>query len=84
MTQAASIPARVIVEVRPAPGLPPAAGIAQAQDTVIASLPAGASVVRRYAALPLLALEIDPAQIDGLRRNPAVAKISADETRPAP
>jgi hypothetical protein len=82
---AASAHSRVIVEVSPAPGLPRAAGIAQAQDAVIASLPPGrAQVVRRYATLPLLALEIDPALIDGLRRNATVVKVSPDETRPPP
>jgi hypothetical protein len=82
---AAPAPSRVIVEVSPTPGLARAAGIAQAQNAVIASLPPGrARVVRRYATLPLLALEIDPALVEGLRRNAAVVEVSPDETRPPP
>jgi hypothetical protein len=68
--------------VVPVAGLPMAQGIAAAQDSVIASLPPDRTVVtRRYAALPLLALQIDPALIDMLRRNAAVVKVSPDEER---
>jgi hypothetical protein len=78
----ASAATRVVVEVVPVAGLPPAQGIAQAQDIVIASLPPDrALVTRRYTALPLLALQIDPALIDTLRHNAAVAKVSPDEDR---
>ena len=55
--------ARVIVELHlPAGGEPAAreAAIARAQDAVIARLPAPhASVIRRYASIPMLALEVD-------------------------
>jgi hypothetical protein len=55
--------ARVIVELRVAPGDEPAAreaAIARAQDAVLARLHrAHATVARRYSSIPMLALEID-------------------------
>lgn len=54
---------RVIVELRVPPGGEPAArevAIARAQDMVLARLPEShAAVARRYASIPMLALEID-------------------------
>ncbi len=79
---AAAAPVRVIAELKPVAGLPLRASISQAQDAVIAALPAGrATVVQRYTTLPLLSLEVDPALIDTIRQNPAVVRVSPDVER---
>ncbi len=76
----APVRVQVIVELKLAPGLPHTAAIARAQDEVLATLPpGGASVTQRYATLPMLALELDPALVDTLKRNPRVIRVSPDE-----
>jgi hypothetical protein len=61
---------RVIVELRVPPGGEPAAreaAIARAQDAVLARLPQShAAVARRYASIPMLALEIDRTALGAL------------------
>ena len=60
----------MIVELRVPPGGEPAArevAIARAQDMVLARLPEShAAVARRYASIPMLALEIDRTALGAL------------------
>jgi len=75
--------ARVIVELRVPAGWDPAArdaAIARAQDAVLARLPRShASVARRYASIPMLALEVDGSGLAALEAMAdAVVSVQAD------
>ncbi len=53
--------------------------IRAAQDAVLAELPAtGVQVIRRYDAVPQLALSVDATALDLLRRSPRVAAVQED------
>jgi len=74
---------RVIVELRVPPGGEPAAreaAITRAQDAVLARLPQShAAVARRYASIPMLALEIDRTALGALEAMAdAVVSVKAD------
>jgi hypothetical protein len=72
-------PVRVLVELRVDAAGDPAA-IARAQDAVLARLPREhATVARRYASIPLLALEIDQAALPALESmTDSVAAVKLD------
>jgi len=79
---AGAAPVRVLVELSVSSAAPPQTAIGDAQAAVIAALPAqGARVLRRYAALPLLALEVDPAVLPLLLRLPQVKAVRPDRDR---
>jgi hypothetical protein len=79
---AGAAPVRVLVELAVAPAASPGTAISDAQAAVIAALPAhGAKVLRRYGALPLLALEVDPAVLPTLLRLPQVKAVRPDRDR---
>jgi hypothetical protein len=60
-----------------------AEAIGRAQDAVLARLPqAHASVVRRYASIPMLALEVDPTALSILETMSDVAGVQLDRTVP--
>ena len=72
---------RVLVELRvPADAAQREDAIARAQDAVLARLPRQhATVARRYATIPMLALEIDGAALAALEAMPdAVVSVRAD------
>ena len=69
----------VVIEVVPAADLPGPAGIARAQDQVIAAIPPDrGSVSHCYGSLPYLGVLIDPALLPVLLQLPAVAAIRPD------
>jgi hypothetical protein len=75
--------ARVLVELR-VPGALDAshreASIQQAQNAVLSRLPGNhALLVRRYASVPLLALDIDATALSALRGIPEVLAVKADQ-----
>lgn len=83
-SSASATPVPVIVELAVSPTAPPQTAISDAQTAVIAALPAqGVRVVRRYGALPLLALEVEPSLLPTLLRIPQVKSVRPDRDRAA-
>jgi hypothetical protein len=74
---------RVIVEVRTgAPGVPTPEAIARAQDLVLQELAGtGHRVLRRYATVPLLSLEVTSDALRRLGGSARVARIREDRLR---
>lgn len=79
--QAEAASVRVLVELAIPAGAPPQTAISEAQTAVIAALPPGTRVVRRYDTLPMLALEVSPAALPGLLQIPQVKAVQPDRER---